>query len=181
VKNTYDDTQEPGAIEVSTKEVTTKNGTPIVLQLLDTVGGEKFYSLGSAQYQGVSCCVLVCDLTSQSSFEHLPQWITDFQMLSGAKDTTSIPIVLVANKVDEGQQRQVHFKRLQAWSQENPQNNIKKLLEVSAQDNVGIDEAFQAVAELCLQAQVQAASAQPPVDPQNAPRGDKGKSKCIIL
>lgn len=43
----------------------------VTMQIWDTAGQERFQSLGVAFYRGSDCCVLVYDVNSASSFEHL--------------------------------------------------------------------------------------------------------------
>ena len=48
------------------------------LQIWDTAGQERFQSLGVAFYRGADCCVLVYDVNSQKTFEHLDNWRDEF-------------------------------------------------------------------------------------------------------
>ena len=48
------------------------------MQIWDTAGQERFQSLGAAFYRGAHCCVLVHDVTSIQSFEHLDRWKKEF-------------------------------------------------------------------------------------------------------
>ena len=48
------------------------------LQIWDTAGQERFQSLGVAFYRGADCCVLVCDVNVQKTFENLDNWRDEF-------------------------------------------------------------------------------------------------------
>lgn len=82
-----------------TKEIFIDNNK-IVLQLWDTAGNEKFYSLGTAFYRGTDACVLVFDITNYKSFYNIQTWYDEFLLTTNPKDVENFPFILFGNKVD---------------------------------------------------------------------------------
>src|SRR5438046_39980 len=98
----------------------------------DTAGQERFQSLGVAFYRGSDCCVLVFDVNTAASFEHLgtfvvftqghavmtgvlDNWREEFLVQAGPRDPDNFPFVALGNKIDLEHQRVVSTKRAQAW------------------------------------------------------------------
>ena len=76
-------------------------------QIWDTAGQERFQSLGIAFYRGADCCVLVYDMTKSESFASLTAWRSEFLLQCGTPDPDQFPFVVIGNKVDLSQERQV--------------------------------------------------------------------------
>ena len=75
----------------------------IKLRLWDTAGQERFKSVTRGYYSNSCCALIVYDVTDQSSFDSVKQWIEDSQTY-GSKD---IHLVLVGNKIDLKDQRKI--------------------------------------------------------------------------
>ncbi|KAI9251713.1 GTP-binding protein Ryh1 [Sporodiniella umbellata] len=75
----------------------------IRLQLWDTAGQERFRSLIPSYIRDSSVCVVVYDITSRNSFMNTSKWIDDVRAERG----TDVIIVLVGNKTDLNDKRQV--------------------------------------------------------------------------
>ncbi|KAG2196200.1 hypothetical protein INT47_004726 [Mucor saturninus] len=75
----------------------------IRLQLWDTAGQERFRSLIPSYIRDSSVCVVVYDITSRNSFSNTSKWIDDVRAERG----TDVIIVLVGNKTDLNDKRQV--------------------------------------------------------------------------
>lgn len=130
------------------------NGQGVMLQIWDTAGQERFQSLGSAFYRGADACILVYDVTQQESFAHVGSWLEEFSIQAGKRDS-----VLIGNKTDMEDKRQVPGKTAHAWCvhQNTNQDGVApsgqwemKYFETSAKDNVGVEDAFLAVATAAL-------------------------------
>jgi Ras-related protein Rab-7A len=119
------------------------DGQAITLQIWDTAGQERFQSLGSAFYRGADACILVFDVTQQESFQHLTSWMEEFNIQAGKRDC-----VLIGNKSDLHEKRQVTAKTAQGWCQKN--DDGIKYFETSAKENTGVDDGFMAVAAAAL-------------------------------
>jgi Ras-related protein Rab-7A len=119
----------------------------VTLQLWDTAGQEKFQSLGYAFYRGADSCALVFDLTSQKSFDALSNWKEGFIKNAGPNDPATYPFVLVGNKVDRTEHRQVSKEAIQTWCR---QNGDMPYYEASALQNISVEDAFVDMVKLAL-------------------------------
>ena len=72
----------------------------VTLQLWDTAGQERYQSLGTAFYRGAEACILVFDLTSYESFDHLESWKQNFLEKCMPKDPANFPFFVFGNKKD---------------------------------------------------------------------------------
>ncbi|KAL4276451.1 hypothetical protein AHAS_Ahas20G0208500 [Arachis hypogaea] len=66
----------------------------------DTIGQERFNSLGAAFYRGADCCVLVYDVNAHNTFDTLNNWHDEFIKQADLNDHEAFPFVLLGNKVD---------------------------------------------------------------------------------
>lgn len=117
--------------------------TPLILQIWDTAGQERFQSLGVAFYRGADCCVLVYDVNSAASFEHINSWREEFLIQASPRDPESFPFVMLANKIDLGEEkRQVPRKRVLAYCHQKGQ---LPYFECSAKEGEGVEQAFEGI------------------------------------
>ena len=83
-------------IEYKTKMIKINNQS-VKLQIWDTAGQERYHKiLASTFYRRANGMVLVYDLTSPSSFDHVENWMKQIRQ----KADPDIEIVLVGNKLD---------------------------------------------------------------------------------
>jgi Ras-related protein Rab-5C len=125
-----------------TLQVSRRNGQQTVLQLWDTAGTERFRSMVPMYFRSAACCILVFDLTNESSLKELADvWIPTAR----AAGDESMQLILVGNKSDLEEQRVVSHERLEEFS-----NGIGAVLscETSAKSRAGISGLFLDVAEL---------------------------------
>ncbi|KAK2076453.1 hypothetical protein QBZ16_000978 [Prototheca wickerhamii] len=113
----------------------------------DTAGQERFQSLGVAFYRGADCCVLVYDVTSSKSFEDLENWRDEFLIQASPSDPENFPFVVLGNKIDAAEGRQVTEKRAKQWA--GAKGGIP-CFETSAKEDVNVDEAFATIARNAL-------------------------------
>jgi len=73
------------------------------LQLWDTAGQERFRSLIPSYIRDSSVAIVTYDITNRASFLNTDQWISDVRSERG----TDVVIMLVANKTDMQEKRQV--------------------------------------------------------------------------
>eukprot|EP01010_Urceolus_cornutus_P000837 NODE_1343_length_955_cov_754.207506_g1035_i0.p1 GENE.NODE_1343_length_955_cov_754.207506_g1035_i0~~NODE_1343_length_955_cov_754.207506_g1035_i0.p1 ORF type:complete len:210 (-),score=30.20 NODE_1343_length_955_cov_754.207506_g1035_i0:259-888(-) len=130
-----------------TKELEVE-GTLVTLQIWDTAGQERFQSLGSAFYRGADACILVFDLTSQESFQHLTSWHDEFIIQAGQNKD----FVLIGNKNDLEDKRVVSQKGALAWCSKHSQDDENPIphFETSAKENFNVEQAFYSVAKNAL-------------------------------
>jgi Ras-related protein Rab-6A len=87
-------------------------GKTIKLQIWDSAGQEKFRSLIPNYIRGSSLVFIVYDITNRKSFENLQSWI-DF-----VNNIENSNIVILANKIDLENQRQVQTEEGQKFCTE---------------------------------------------------------------
>ena len=106
----------------------------IHLLLYDTAGQEKFRSLIPMYTREANIIILVYDITRKDSFLHIPSWINE---LTNVK-IEDIIFVLVGNKIDLNNERNVSFEEGKKYAEDN--NFIFE--EVSAKTGANFPELF---------------------------------------
>jgi small GTP-binding protein len=109
-------------------------GRKIKLQLWDTAGQEKFRAVTKSYYRNSLAVFLVMDITRRDTYNHLGTWLQDCRSLTSS-DTY---IVLVGNKLDLDQERQVSFEEASKFADQNKLTYI----ETSAKTGKNIEDAF---------------------------------------
>jgi len=109
-------------------------GKNVKLQIWDTAGQERFRSVTRSYYRGAAGAILVYDLTSRESYNHMVSWLNDARNLSNP----DIVIILVGNKADLDEDREVTFLEASRFAQENEM----MFLETSALSGTGVQEIF---------------------------------------
>ena len=114
-------------------------GKIIKLQIWDSAGQEKFRSLIPNYIRGSSLVFIVYDITNRKSFENLQSWI-DF-----VNNIENSNIVILANKIDLENQRQVQTEEGQKFCTEKNYD----FFEVSAKEDNNLNNMlFNSVAGL---------------------------------
>jgi Ras-related protein Rab-7A len=121
------------------------DGKHVFLQLWDTAGQERCMALSNSFYRGTDFCFLVYDISDEISFQNLEIWKKEF-IDRCINEKGSIPIVVVGNKSDLHEMRKIDSKTAKNWASK---NNMM-FCEVSAKDDVGIEESFKDATRLCL-------------------------------
>ena len=125
---------------VKTIELSTKR---IKLQLWDVGGEERFRFLLPTYCLGANAAFLLYDITRPTTLDNISEWITIVRQKGGP-----IPIMLVGAKLDlEESQRQIERDY---GIQIADKNEMASFVEISAKDNVNVDEAFKVLTELTL-------------------------------
>ena len=119
-------------------QIGTKN---VTLQIWDTAGQERFQSLGKAFYRGSDAWILVYDITNEETLTSLTQWIETFSINAGI-NKESFPFLLVGNKSDLEESRQVTESKLMKWWERNGISK-EKTYETSAETGQNVDDLFQ--------------------------------------
>merc|ERR1712137_960587 len=109
-------------------------GKKTKLQVWDTAGQERFRSVTRSYYRGAAGAILLYDISDRESFDHVSTWLADARSLA----SPDIVIVLVGNKVDKDDEREVQFLEASRFAQEND----LMFLETSALTGDGIQEAY---------------------------------------
>mmetsp|Transcript_29200 Transcript_29200/g.81683 ORF Transcript_29200/g.81683 Transcript_29200/m.81683 type:complete len:217 (-) Transcript_29200:131-781(-) len=118
-------------------------GKKIKLQIWDTAGQERFRAVTRSYYRGAAGALLVYDISRRATFNHLTSWLTDARNLT----TPNTIIMLIGNKADLDDQRDVTFEEAQAFADENG----LIFLEASAKSGQNVEECFLNTASLIFQ------------------------------
>lgn len=105
-------------------------------------GQERFRSVTRSYYRGAAGALLVYDVTSRESFNSLTNWLNDTRTLA----SPHIVILLVGNKRDLEEEREVTFLEASTFAQEND----LIFLETSAKSGENVEESFLKVSKTIL-------------------------------
>ena len=127
-------------VEYKVKELKTDKYN-ITLQIWDTAGQERFRSITKSFFRNTNGILFVYDITSRKSFQSVKDWIKDSEL-----HDTGFEKILVGNKIDLKEKREVNFEELKEYGAK------KKIdvIEASAKERTNIDEAFQKIVDLIL-------------------------------
>lgn len=111
----------------------------VKLQIWDTAGQERFRTITSAYYRGADGIIMVYDVTSAESFDHVEEWLSEVDRYANESTVK----LLVGNKADLIEEKQVAEETAQSFSE--------KLgipfLETSAKTATNVDAAFLTMAK----------------------------------
>ncbi|KAG9222777.1 hypothetical protein CCMSSC00406_0000534 [Pleurotus cornucopiae] len=114
----------------------------IKLQLWDTAGQERFRSVTRSYYRGAAGAILVYDITSRASFVNLSRWLADAKALASPHLVT----VLVGNKADRDDEREVEWAEASKWAADNDVH----FMETSSLTGDNVEAPFLLVARAIL-------------------------------
>ena len=109
------------------------------IQIWDTAGQENFRSITRAYFKKCVCAMIVYDITSKESFEHIQNWIDDVHEQS----PKTVLIVLIGNKIDLEERRVISTEEGNDFA---TQNGLI-FMETSAKSGVGVKEIFEKTAQ----------------------------------
>ena len=92
------------------------DGTLVNVNTLDTAGQEKYKSLNEQYYKKADCCLLVYDITNRISFEECKNYYNEGII---EKCKKNIKVILLGNKADLEDQRQVQSEEAAGFALEN--------------------------------------------------------------
>eukprot|EP01118_Nematostelium_gracile_P020051 TRINITY_DN9597_c0_g1_i1.p1 TRINITY_DN9597_c0_g1~~TRINITY_DN9597_c0_g1_i1.p1 ORF type:complete len:212 (-),score=61.76 TRINITY_DN9597_c0_g1_i1:33-668(-) len=118
-------------------------GKKIKLQIWDTAGQERFRAVTRSYYRGAAGALLVYDVTRRVTYNHLTSWLTDARNLTHPNTV----IMLVGNKKDMEDQRDVSYEEAAQFAQENG----LLFIESSAKTGENVEEAFLKTSKLIYQ------------------------------
>ena len=117
----------------------------VKLQIWDTAGQEKYMSINKNLFQRVQGIILMYDLTKRETFERLNIWLNIIKQM-----TCEIPIVLVANKLDEENSEETGRIVEYAEGEKFAKDNEFQFLEASGMNGTNVDKVFLTIAELII-------------------------------
>ncbi|KAF3918981.1 hypothetical protein ABW20_dc0109207 [Dactylellina cionopaga] len=126
-------------VELDSRVVEVDDGKKIKLQIWDTAGQEQYRSVTNSYIRNATGALLVYDITRKETLSHVQHWLSDIKSLG----EPHISIVLVGNKCDLSDRRQVSSSEAELWAHE---NGIKFHVETSAKTGESVERAFVEVA-----------------------------------
>ena len=129
-----------------TKQLTRKNAS-INLQIWDTVGSERYHSIGSGFYRNCETCILVFDLTNEDSFKNIDIWRREFLDSLNPPEGDKYPFVLFGNKSDMEGDIKISDDDIKTYCL---QNNDMPYFKVSAKNGEGVEDGFNKVCDLAF-------------------------------
>ena len=110
----------------------------LTLQIWDTAGQERFQSLGHSFYRGSDACGFVYDITNQETFNNIDTWRSNFVTQYSLDYPERFPFLLLGNKIDKHNLRQVDRIKGEKYAQE---HNML-FFETSALSGESVNEAI---------------------------------------
>jgi Ras-related protein Rab-14 len=110
------------------------NGDSVKLQIWDTAGQERFRTVTRGYYRASAGALLVFDVTRRSTFAHVGSWLADARASTNPHTT----MILLGNKCDLDEQREVSFEEASKFAEENG----LLFLECSAKNGDNVEQAF---------------------------------------
>jgi Ras-related protein Rab-1A len=111
----------------------------VKLQIWDTAGQERFRTITSAYYRGADGIIMVYDVTSSESFDHVEEWLSEVDRYANPNTSK----LLVGNKADLIEEKVVAESDAQAFAE----RIGVSFLETSAKTATNVDTAFLTMAQ----------------------------------
>ena len=126
-------------IEDSYRTTINVNNKDIILNIIDTAGQEEFYALRDQYIRSGDGYIIVFSITSITSFLEVNAIKEQLNIVLDTDDNTLIPIILVGNKCDLEEYRQVQSSDAQRLAEEWK----VKYFETSAKNKTNINRIFE--------------------------------------
>ena len=128
-------------IEFKTKEIKF-NDYLVHLKIWDTAGQERFRAITKSYFRGSNGVIFMYDITKKETFKNVKDWIKDSE-----NNNFGFEKILVGNKIDLEQYREVELKDVEEWA---GQKNIN-VLEISAKNGTNVEKCFNELIRLILE------------------------------
>ncbi|XP_006780802.1 ras and EF-hand domain-containing protein [Neolamprologus brichardi] len=129
-------------IDYSVKTLTLDN-MQVAMQLWDTAGQERYRSITKQFFRKADGVVVMYDVTVEESFKAVRPWLTNVQEAAGE----GIHILLLGNKMDMNEDREVSFKEAEQLAYENK----VMFSEVSAYTGKNVTESLTHLARVLME------------------------------
>jgi len=117
------------------------DGELVNCQIWDTAGQDRFSCISKEYYRGANGCLLVYDITDETSFAKIDHW---YQELITYAHTPEEPVtVIVGNKCDLKNQAKVKSEDATTYAK----SHNMMFFETSAKLNYNVEEAFKVLVE----------------------------------
>ena len=117
----------------TTVEIVYIHNEKFIIQIMDTAGQERFHSLATTWYKKSHGFLLFFDVVNKSTFESLNNYIEKIKEINDSNE-----IILLGNKIDENDKREISKKEAKEFAEE---KNIK-YIECSCKNKINIREVF---------------------------------------
>ncbi|MFX1565673.1 MAG: Rab family GTPase [Promethearchaeota archaeon] len=142
VSNTFiEDYKASIGVDITSQELTFKKDK-VQLQLWDMSGQTDFKLVRSQFMSGTDIGIIVFDLTRPSSLENVSRWVNEIHAM-----IPQLPLVLVGNKADLGNERQISKEIAEKTAQE---QEMLFYCETSAKSGENISLLFNDIAQRLL-------------------------------
>jgi len=143
-------------------------GKEIQLDILDTAGQEEYAAMRDNYYRTGEGFLCVYSVVAMDSFNHVGSF---HEQILRVTEDESIPCLLVGNKVDLAEKRQVTTQQGEQLA-----SGLKcQFIETSAKTKLNVENAFMQLAEMV----VKRAAAKGPAEPAEKP--NESKKSCVLL
>jgi Ras-related protein Rap-1A/Ras-related protein Rap-1B len=157
-------------IEDSYRKQVEIDGTQCTLEILDTAGTEQFTAMRDLYMKNGQGFVLVYSIVSPATFQDL----TDLRnQIIRVKDSEDVPMVIVGNKCDLVDQRQVPREKGEGLAQ----TYGCSFVEASAKNRINTEQVF---VDLVRQINRKYPAANPKRGASTSAKGGKGFSCCVL-
>ncbi|XP_075967866.1 ras-related protein Rab-19-like [Anarhichas minor] len=111
------------------------DGRRVKMQVWDTAGQERFRTITQSYYRSAHGAIIAYDITRRPTFDSVAHWMKEVALYGAS----NVVLVLIGNKCDLEQERQVPFEEACNLAEE---KNILAALETSAKESQNVEEAF---------------------------------------
>ncbi|KAL7370645.1 hypothetical protein ABVT39_006644 [Epinephelus coioides] len=118
-------------------------GKKVKMQVWDTAGQERFRTITQSYYRSAHGAIIAYDITRHPTFDSVTHWIKEVELYGAS----NVVLVLIGNKCDLEQERQVLFEEACNLAKE---KDILAALETSAKESQNVEEAFLMMAKELL-------------------------------
>jgi small GTP-binding protein len=129
-------------VDLSAAVVNIDDATPVILTLVDLGGQKDFTDLRTYYYRDAHYSVLVYDISNRDTFDSLQDWNKGLRVALDKKEDPPLPGVLVGNKSDLKDNRQVSVDEGKGYAQ----SLGWEYKETSAKTGEYVQETFKSVA-----------------------------------
>ncbi|XP_030329713.1 ras-related protein Rab-25 isoform X2 [Strigops habroptila] len=123
-------------VEFSTRSILVGDAV-VKAQIWDTAGLERYRAITSAYYRGAVGALVVFDITKHQTYDVVERWLKE--LYDHAEP--SIVVMLVGNKTDLAQAREVPTEEARMFAD----NNGLLFVETSALDSTNVEQAFETI------------------------------------
>uniref|UniRef100_A0A663N8G5 Ras-related protein Rab-25 n=1 Tax=Athene cunicularia TaxID=194338 RepID=A0A663N8G5_ATHCN len=123
-------------VEFSTRTILVGDAV-VKAQIWDTAGLERYRAITSAYYRGAVGALVVFDITKHQTYDVVDRWLKELYDHAEA----SIVVMLVGNKTDLAQAREVPMEEAKMFAD----NNGLLFVETSALDSTNVEQAFETI------------------------------------